>query len=80
MLLLTNDFTGFLVVQLFLPEKEPEEREGEQQDKADPNEHMCCESRKVHTLEIGNGGHSVMVFPQAQPPRHLHYQSSCVTV
>lgn len=54
MLILTHNLTGLLVVQLPVPEKESEEWEGEQEDEANPNKHVRCESRKVQALGTGN--------------------------
>ena len=53
MLLLTNNLTGFLVIELFVPVKESEEWKGEQENEANPSKHVCCKPSEVQTLETG---------------------------
>lgn len=53
MLTLTDNLTGFLVIKLFVPVKESEEWKGEQENEANTNEHVRCESCEVQALEIG---------------------------
>lgn len=55
MFILTNNLTGFLVIKLFVPEKESEEWKGEQENEANPNKHVCSKSCEVQALEIGKG-------------------------
>jgi hypothetical protein len=54
-LILTNNLNGFLVIKLFVPVKESEERKGDQENEANPNEHVCCESSEVQALETEKG-------------------------
>lgn len=82
---LTDDLTGLLVVELSVPVKEPEQREGEQEHKANPHEHVRRESREVQALGTGTGtGGSTMGLPttmrapsgegdelQQRPPRRV---------
>lgn len=55
MLVLTNDLTGLLVMKLLVPVKEPKERKGEQENEANPHEHVCREAGEVQALGTGKG-------------------------
>lgn len=48
---LTNDFDGFLVVELLVPVEHPQEGEGAEEDEADAQKHVAGETGKVDALE-----------------------------
>lgn len=47
----TDDLTRLLVIKLFVPIQESEEGKGNQENKANSQEHVCCETSEVQTLE-----------------------------
>lgn len=49
-LILTNKLTRLLIIKLFVPVKESEEWKGDQENKANPNKHVCCEFGEVQAL------------------------------
>lgn len=51
MLIPTDDLTRLLVIKLFVPVQKSEEGKGDQENKANSQEHVCCETSEVQALE-----------------------------
>lgn len=47
----TDNLAGLLVIKLSVPVQKSEEWEGNQENEADPKEHVHCETSKVQALE-----------------------------